>query len=93
MSKNKHPVAEFRHEIALLISEVEACMHSTRSKRDREFEYQHEAFHERCRQARALASRLNLDNRSEWSLCSGDAHRIQESLKLSLAYFRRQPDG
>jgi len=61
--------------------------------RDREAEFQHEAFRERCSQARTLAGRLAAANRSEWSLSSGDAYRIQESLKLSLAYFRGRPLG
>ena len=91
MTAKKHPVSQFRRDIAALIAEVEDCMRSTPSSRDREFDFQREAFRERCRQAKRLAQRLAADNRSEWSLRSGDAHRIQESLKLSLTYFRGRP--
>ncbi len=68
-------------------------MRSVPTSRDREAEFQHEAFRERSRQARTLVGRLAAANRSEWSLRSGDAYRIQESLKLSLAYFRDRPLG
>jgi hypothetical protein len=93
MAKKHHPVTQFRHEIAALISEVETCMCSVQPNRDREFKFQHKAFQERCDQANSLTSRLKNKTRSEWSMRSGDAHRIQESLKLSLAYFRGRPAG
>jgi len=66
-------------------------MRSVQTNRDREFNFQHEAFQERCDQAKSLTSRLRDKAYSEWSMRSGDAHRIQESLKLSLAYFRGRP--
>ena len=63
-------------------------MRTVSPAQNREAAFQREAFRERCHQARVLASRLAAANRSEWSLRSGDAHRVQESLKMSLAYFR-----
>jgi len=95
MATKHHPATQFRDEIAALISAVENCMRSVQTNRnqdrDREFNFQHEAFQERCDQASSLTSRLKNKTRSEWSMRSGDAHRIQESLKLSLAYFRGRP--
>jgi len=91
MATKDHPVIRFRSDITSLIAEVESCMPAEQPPRDREFGLQREAFRERCRQAKNLANRLGADNRFEWCLRSGDAHRIQESLKLSLAYFRRDP--
>jgi len=91
MATKYHPATQFRDEIAALISEVETCMRSVQTNRDREFSFQHEAFQERCEQANSRTSRLKNKTRSEWSMRSGDAHRIQESLKLSLAYFRGRP--
>jgi len=93
MATKDHPVNRFRSEIATLIAAVESCMPSQQPDQDREFGLQREAFRERCQQAKTLASRLGVDNRFEWCLRSGDAHRIEESLKLSLAYFRRCPVG
>ena len=91
MKSKNHPASQFRYDIATLIAEVETCLRSTPTNRDREFDYQREAFRERCHQAKSLVGRFGPTNRSEWSLRSGDAHRIQESLKLSLAYFRSRP--
>jgi len=89
MATKNHPVTKFRSDIAALIAEVENCMRSVPATRGREAELQHEAFRERCCQAKVLAAA----NRSEWTLRSGDAHRVRESLKLSLAYFRGRPIG
>jgi hypothetical protein len=91
MATRNHPASQFRYDIAALIAEVETCMRSTAGNRDREFDLQREAFRERCHQAKTLVGRFGPTNRSEWSLRSGDAHRIQESLKLSLAFFRSHP--
>jgi hypothetical protein len=88
MATKNHPASKFRCEITALIAEVEAYLRSTPADLDREFDYQREAFRERCHQAKKLVGRFGPTNRSEWSLRSGDAHRIEESLKLSLAYFR-----
>jgi len=93
MATKSHHATKFRSEIAALIAEVEACMPSTPARRDREFDYQREAFCERCRQAKMLADRLAARNHAEWSLRSGDAHRIRESLQLSLNYFRGRPSA
>ncbi|MAF84711.1 MAG: hypothetical protein QGH93_03585 [Gammaproteobacteria bacterium] len=91
MTKKKHPVSQFRSDITALITEVEACLRATPKNRDREFNYQHEAFRERCMQAKKLTGRFEPMNNSEWSIRSGDARRIREALKLSLAYFRGHP--
>ena len=91
MATKNHPATQFRSDIAALIAEVEACMRSVPTNRDREFDYQHEAFRERCHQAKTLVGRFGPTNRAEWFLRSGDAQRIRESLKLSLAYFRTRP--
>ena len=89
LAKEQYPVAQYRNELTALIAEIEACMGATTSSRDRESDFQHEAFRERCQQAILLAGRLAASGHAEWSLRSGDAHRIHESLKLSLDYFRR----
>jgi len=93
MATKHQPVAKFQSDIEALIAEIEACMPSALKNKDREFSYQHDAFRERCHQAKTLAERLGVKHRSEWSLRSGDAHRIEESLRLSLAYFRGWPSG
>lgn len=86
MAVKDHPETRFRSEIVALIAEIENCLGSAPT--NRESDLQREAFRERCRQARALVGRLTEGKNSEWRLRSGDAHRIHESLKLSLAYFR-----
>lgn len=88
MATKNHPASKFQSDIVALIAEIEACMPAAPKKRDREFSYQHDAFHERCDQAKMLGDRLGMPNGSEWFMRSGDAYRIEESLKLSLAYFR-----
>jgi len=93
MATKSHPASQFHAEIAALIAEVEACLRSTPVRRDREFDFQREAFNERCRQAKTLAARLAARNRTEWSLRSGDAYRIRASLQLSLNYFRGRPSA
>ncbi len=91
MAAKNHPVAQFSTEIAALIAAVEDAMQPVPSHRDREFNFQRDAFRERCQQAKMLADRLGATSHSEWSLRSGDAHRIRKSLQLSLDYFRRHP--
>ena len=83
----------FNIRIAALIAEVEACLQHSLPAGDRESRLQREAFRERCHQARKLAERLATAGEHEWSLSSGDAHRIHRSLQHSLAYFRtHKPD-
>jgi len=89
MAAKTYPETQFRSDIAALIAEIETCMGSAST--NRESVLQREAFRERCHQAKTLAGRLAQANRSEWFLRSGDAYRIHESLKLSLAYFRNHP--
>ena len=78
----------FNSNIAALIAEIESCLNVSRPYADRESRLQREAFRERSRQARNLARRLASASEQEWSQRSGDAHRIQQSLRHSLQYFR-----
>ncbi len=91
MAAKNQTASQFRSDIEALIAEVEACMRQEPMKRDREFDFQHQAFRERRRQATTLASQLSSAGRSQWPMRSGDAYRIRESLKLSLTYFRGLP--
>ena len=83
---------EFTSRITALIDEAEACLAVDLPSRDRETRLQREAFTERCRQARSLLQRLASASEREWSLRSGDAYRIQQSLHHSLQYFRQRRD-
>ncbi len=87
MATKNDPGSQFESDIVALIAEIEACMPAAPKKRDREFRYQSEAFHERRQQAKMLADRLGMVDSSEWFMRSGDAYRIEASLKASLAYF------
>ncbi len=91
MTTDNEPTAEFRSEIAALIAEVEACLGRSHGRSDREYRFQEQAFRERCDQALRLA-RPGTGQWNDWRLRSGDAYRIAESLRLSLAYFRNRPD-
>ena len=91
-------MVEFGTEIRKLIAEIKSCIKSQRGKSqqdagDREFDLQWQAFGERCDQAKHLTRSLESSGPgeadSQWSLRDGDAHRIEESLKLSLDYFRQ----
>lgn len=90
MAADDEPTAEFQSETAALIAEVEACLIRSREQRDREYRYQKQAFRERCEQARRLARR-DTGRWTDWQLRSGDAYRVTQSLRLSLAYFRNRP--
>lgn len=94
MASTKHGIAQFRTEIRNLIAEIKSYIQSRDETRDREFDLQRQAFRERCDQAdhltRSLESGRPDEGESRWSLRDGDAHRIEESLKLSLDYFRHQ---
>jgi hypothetical protein len=95
MASSKQRVSRFRSQIRRLIAEIEACMHAGRRDADRECQFQTQAFQERCGQAEQLTSQLDAvtaKDRTGWSLRDGDAHRIHESLKLSLDYFSRDAD-
>jgi len=91
MTTDSEPTAEFRSEIAALIAEVEACLGRSHGAGDREYRFQEQAFRERCHQAKHLAC-SDTGQWTDWQLRSGDAYRIAESLRLSLAYFRNRPD-
>jgi hypothetical protein len=93
MASTKSTIAQFRSEIKHLIDEIKSCIHSDRENADREFDLQQQAFRERCNQADDLTTYLGSapdGDESRWSLRDGDAHRIEESLKLSLDYFRHR---
>jgi hypothetical protein len=94
MTSSQHPVRRFRSEIRRLIEEIEACIHARQPDGDREYRFQAEAFQERCGQAEQLTEQLDTgkDDDSGWSRRDGDAYRIQESLQLSLDYFRGDRD-
>ena len=93
MGATKDRISRFRAEIRKIIAEIEAYIGVDRGSNDSEFSFQRQAFEERCDQAKDLARSLSSDSSGEsrtlWSLRDGDAHRIHESLKLSLDYFRR----
>ena len=93
MAANQHPGDRFTLNISALIAEIESCLEKTPSVSDRESTLQREAFRERSNQARCLVDRLAARGANEWSLCSGEAHRLQESLQLSLRFFRRNRRG
>ena len=88
MAANSPQKQDFTTNITALIAEIKSCLRTARPSPDREARLQREAFRERCRQARSLANRLSAGSEQEWSLRSGDAHRIQQSLRHSLHYFR-----
>jgi hypothetical protein len=92
MDSNRHGLTQYRSEIRNLIAEVRSCIKSQPDSGDREFDLQSRAFRERCDQAGHLTRKLETavpdEAENQWSLRDGDAHRIEESLKLSLDYFR-----
>ncbi|MDH3977664.1 MAG: hypothetical protein OEU86_04060 [Gammaproteobacteria bacterium] len=87
----KHTIhaAEFSAEIAEIIAEIEACL-PRRPAADREDDFQQQAFQERRHLAECLTSDLSGSTKNEWSLRSGDAHRLRQALKHSLTYFRKR---
>ena len=88
MSRSAIFIKQFRAEISRLIAEIEAYISPDAESENREFYFQREAFQERRSQAERFTNRLESYRESQQSLLEGDAHRIQESLKLSLDYFR-----
>lgn len=88
MPRSASFVEQFRADISRLITEIEACMRPAEDPQNREFSFQQEAFQERRNQAKRLSKRLAMCRKSQQPLLEGDAHRIHESLKLSLNYFR-----
>ena len=79
---------EFRDDIEQLIAEIDDCLPQAAAM-DREHELQRAAYQERRSQAHHLFESLGGREESQWSRLDGDAHRIREALKLSLAFFRR----
>jgi DNA-binding transcriptional MerR regulator len=88
MSRSTKFIRQFRTEVGRLIAEIEACMRHDSDSGNRELDLQREAYEERRDQAERLSRRLASYRESQQFLLEGDAHRIQESLKLSLDYFR-----
>ncbi|MDH3512600.1 MAG: hypothetical protein OER85_17280 [Gammaproteobacteria bacterium] len=88
MPRSGNFIEQFRTEISRLIAEIEAYMRPDADTGDREFFFQREAFQERRSQAERLSERLASYRQSQQPLLEGDAHRIRDSLKLSLDYFR-----
>ena len=82
-------IEKFCSEISRLVAEVQALIRTEDNDADRERQFQTQAFQERCSQAEQLTRQLHATDVGNSMLRDGDAHRIQESLKLSLAYFRR----
>ncbi|NND35758.1 MAG: hypothetical protein HKN81_01370 [Gammaproteobacteria bacterium] len=82
---------QFRADIRRLIAEIENCMHARPQESDREYSLQVEVFEERCNHAERLAQEIAKDEQTLWGLRDGDARRLQDSLRLSLDYFR--PEG
>ena len=93
MRATKSPTNRFRAEIRNIITEIEACIGLGQGGQDREYRFQRRAFEERCSQAEHLTAALGPaasgNAQTWWLLHDGDAHRVHESLKLSLDYFRR----
>lgn len=89
--KSTNPADQFNTEIAQLIDEIESCMSHRHAAPNREFDYQAQAFQERRHLAEEMQQRLAEDSENHlWKLRSGDAHRLRQALKHSLAYFRNQ---
>jgi len=63
-------------------------MHRLPADADREYQLQRAAFEERAGRAQQLADEIALDEQTLWSLRDGDAQRAEDSLRLSLNYFR-----
>jgi hypothetical protein len=82
-------IEKFCSEISRITAEIQALIRTENDEADREREFQTQAFQERCSQAEQLTSQLHATDIGSGILRDGDAHRVQESLKLSLAYFRR----
>ena len=91
MSASLSRFTQFRADVRRLISEIEKHMQAKPRRPDREYALQCEVFEERCDRARALADEIAADEQTMWGLRDGDAQRLQDSLMLSLDYFR--PDG
>ena len=88
MSRSGNFIEQIRIEISRLIAEIEAYMRPDESTGDRELFFQREAFRERCSQAERLSERIASYRKNQHSLLEGDAHRIKDSLQVSLDYFR-----
>ena len=90
MSATPRRFSQFRADIRKLVDEIEKHVRPHRGSpiMDRELGFQYEAFAERCDQAQRLQAEIADDAQSYWHLRSGDAKRIEESLRLSLDYFR-----
>lgn len=88
MSTNVSRFSQFRSDIHGLIAEIEHHIRRRPLGVDREFRLQCEAFEERCLRAECLEQEIAADEQTQWGLRDGDAQRLQDSLRLSLDYFR-----
>jgi len=86
MSAHPPRFSQFRSDIRKLVAEIER--HVRPGRDDREYRFQYEAFAERCDQAHRLQAEIADDEQTHWTLRTGDAQRIEDSLRLSLDYFR-----
>ena len=78
--------SQFRSDIRNLVAEIETHVRPRRG--DREYRFQYEAFAQRRDQAQQLQAEIAGDEQTHWNLRTGDAQRIEDSLRLSLDYFR-----
>lgn len=86
MSAHSSRFSQFRSDIRKLVAEIEK--HVWPRSNEREYRFQYEAFTERCDQAQQLQVEIADDEQTHWQLRTGDARRIEDSLRLSLDYFR-----
>jgi len=91
MPSNPTRFSQFRADIRKLIAEIENYVRATPRPADREYRLQREAFEERAERAKRLAEEISTDEKTWWGLRDGDAQRAEDSLRLSLDYFR--PDA
>ena len=91
MPANPSRFNQFRSDIRQLIDEVERHLRTRPGTDDREYRLQREVFEERRNHAQDLTAQIETDEPTQWGLRDGDAKRVQDSLRLSLNFFR--PDA
>lgn len=88
MPESSTRFTQFRSDIRRLIAEIEKYVRASARDGDREYRLQREAFLERCARAKQLTEEISNDEQAWWGLRDGDAQRVEDSLRLSLDYFR-----
>ena len=88
MSASPSRFRQFHADVRRLIAEIENYMSAKPQDEDREYSLQREVFEERCDRAKQLTEEIAADEQAMWGLHDGDAQRLQDSLMLSLDYFR-----